>query len=173
MRQTQLEATKRRLLLTKEEEEAQINQRLEIEKVRAASEAEAAKAREAAMIASEEARIERERQTRATEVAKQSELRKLEVESQLGLEMKKVDSAIQLAAKHVEEAKSQAQAELARTEVILRGGACADRARSRGRRPLARDSRSSASTYRARSSRPRRRPTPRCCCGGFAPNPRR
>jgi uncharacterized membrane protein YqiK len=119
VRQTQLEATKQRLVLTKQEEEAQISQHLEIEKIRAASDAEAAKAREAAMIASEEARIERERQTRATEVAKQSALRKLEVESQLGLEMKKVDSAIQLAAKHVEEAKSRAQAELARTEVVL------------------------------------------------------
>jgi uncharacterized membrane protein YqiK len=119
VRQTQLEATKQRLILTQQEEEAQINQHLEIEKIRAASDAEAAKAREAAMIASEEARIERERQTRATEVAKQSQLRKLEVESQLGLEMKKVDSAIQLAAKHVEEAKSRAQAELARTEVVL------------------------------------------------------
>jgi uncharacterized membrane protein YqiK len=119
VRQTQLEATKQRLILTKQEEEAQISQHLEIEKIRAASDAEAAKAREAAMIASEEARIERERQTRATEVAKQSALRKLEVESQLGLEMKKVDSAIQLAAKHVEEAKSRAQAELARTEVVL------------------------------------------------------
>jgi flotillin len=119
VRQTQLEATKQRLVLTKQEEEAQISQQLEIEKIRAASDAEAAKAREAAMIASEEARIERERQTRATEVAKQSALRKLEVESQLGLEMKKVDSAIQLAAKHVEEAKSRAQAELARTEVVL------------------------------------------------------
>jgi flotillin len=119
VRQTQLEATKQRLVLTKQEEEAQISQHLEIEKIRAASDAEAAKAREAAMIASEEARIERERQTRATEVAKQSALRKLEVESQLGLEIKKVDSAIQLAAKHVEEAKSRAQAELARTEVVL------------------------------------------------------
>ena len=119
VRQTQLEATKQRLVLTKQEEEAQISQHLEIEKIRSASDAEAAKAREAAMIASEEARIERERQTRATEVAKQSALRKLEVESQLGLEMKKVDSAIQLAAKHVEEAKSRAQAELARTEVVL------------------------------------------------------
>ena len=119
VRQTQLEATKQRLILTQQEEEAQINQHLEIEKIRAASDAEAAKAREEAMIASEEARIERERQTRATEVAKQSQLRKLEVELQLGVEMKKVDSAIQLAAKHVEEAKSRAQAELARTEVVL------------------------------------------------------
>jgi flotillin len=119
VRQTQLEATKRRLLLSQQEEEAQINQHLEIEKIRAASDAEAAKAREEAMIASEDARIQRERQTKAMEVAKQSELRRLELDSQLGVEMKKVDSAIQLAAKHVEEAKSRAQAEIARTEVVL------------------------------------------------------
>jgi len=119
VRQTQLEATKRRLLLSQQEEEAQINQHLEIEKIRAASDAEAAKAREEAMIASEDARIQRERQTRAMEVAKQSELHRLELDSQLGVEMKKVDSAIQLAAKHVEEAKSRAQAEIARTEVVL------------------------------------------------------
>ena len=119
VRQTQLEATKQRLILTQQEEQAQINQHLEIEKIRAASDAEAAKAREESMIASEDARIERERQTKAMEVAKQSELRKLELDSQLGVEMKKVDSAIQLAAKHVEEAKSRAQAELARAEVVL------------------------------------------------------
>src|SRR5580658_6810196 len=119
VRQTQLEATKQRLLLTQQEEEAQINQQLQIEKIRAASDAEAAKAREEAMVASEDARIQRERQTKAMEVAKQSELRRLELDSQLGVEMKKVDSAIRLAAKHVEEAKSRAQAEMARTEVVL------------------------------------------------------
>ena len=119
VRQTQLEATKQRLLLTQQEEEAQINQSLEIEKMRAASDAETAKAREGAMIASEDARIERERQTRAMELAKQSEVRKIELESQLAVELKKADNAIRLAAKHVEEAKSQAQAELARTEVVL------------------------------------------------------
>jgi flotillin len=119
VRQTQLEATKQRLLLTQQEEEAQISQSLEIEKMRAASDAETAKAREGAMIASEDARIERERQTRAMELAKQSEVRKIELESQLAVELKKADNAIRLAAKHVEEAKSQAQAELARTEVVL------------------------------------------------------
>jgi uncharacterized membrane protein YqiK len=119
VRQTQLEATKQRLLLTQQEEEAQISQSLEIEKMRAASDAETAKAREGAMIASEDARIERERQTRALELAKQSEVRKIELESQLAVELKKADNAIRLAAKHVEEAKSQAQAELARTEIVL------------------------------------------------------
>ena len=119
VRQTQLEATKRRLLLSQEEEQAQITQRLEIEKIKSASDAEAAKAREDGLIASEDARIARERQTNAMEIAKRGELRKLEIESQLGLEMKQVDSAIELAAKHVEEAKAQAEAERARTEIIL------------------------------------------------------
>jgi flotillin len=118
VRQTQLDATKRRLLLTMEEEQAQISQRLEIEKIKATSDAEAARAREDGLTASEEARIGRERQTSVMEVSKRSELRKIEIDSQLNLELKKVDSAIQLAAKHVEEARAQAQAELARSEVI-------------------------------------------------------
>jgi uncharacterized membrane protein YqiK len=118
VRQTQLDATKRRLVLGMEEEQAQIAQRLEIEKIKAASDAEAAKAREDALTTSEEARIGRERQTNVMEVAKKSELRKIEIDSQLNLELKKVDSAIQLAAKHVEEARAQAEAELARSEVI-------------------------------------------------------
>jgi uncharacterized membrane protein YqiK len=119
VRQTQLEATKRRLSLTKEEEQAQIDQRVEIEKIKASGDAEAAKAREAAMVTAENARITRERETNALEIAKQRELRKLEIEMQLGTEMNKVDSAIRLAAKHAEEAKAQAEAERARTEIIL------------------------------------------------------
>jgi uncharacterized membrane protein YqiK len=119
VRQTQLDATKRRLLLGKEEEEAQIGQRVEIEKIKAASDAATAKAREDALIASENARIARERETAALDIAKQREIRKLEIEMQLGTEVNKVDSAIRLAAKHVEEAKAQAKAEIARTEIIL------------------------------------------------------
>lgn len=119
VRQTQLEATKRRLNLSQQEEQAQISQRLEIEKMKAASDAETAKAREDAMIASENARIARERETKALEIGKQRELRKLEIEAQLNSEMNKVDSAIRLAEKHAEEAKAQANAELARTDVVL------------------------------------------------------
>lgn len=119
VRQTQLDATKRRLLLTQEEEQAQLGQRLEIEKVKSATEAEAARAREQSMVAAEGARIDRERETKALEIAKQRELRKLEIESQLNSEMRKVDSSIQIAAKHAEEAKAQAQAELARVEIVL------------------------------------------------------
>ena len=119
VRETQLEATKRRLNLQQQEEQAQIAQQLEIEKTKATSSAESAKAREDAMIASENARIARERDTKAMELAKQRDLRKIEIESQLNSEVHKIDSAIRLAAKHVEEAKAQAEAERARSAVVL------------------------------------------------------
>ena len=119
VRQTLLDATKQRLILGKEEEQAQINQRMEIEKIKASSDAETTRAREQAMVASEDARITREQDTRTREIQKSRELRKLEIESQLNSEIRKVDSSIQLAGKHVEEARAQAAAELARTEVIL------------------------------------------------------
>ena len=119
VRQTQLEVVKQRLSLSRQEEEAQIGQRLEIEKLKAASDADTARAREQSMVASEHARIEREKETRLAEIGKQRELRKLEIEAQLNAEMRKVDSSIALAAKHAEEARAQAQAELARTEIVL------------------------------------------------------
>ena len=119
VRQTQLDATKRRLILNQEEEQAQIGQRLEIEKMKAASDSEAIQAREEALGASERARIGREQDTRVREIEKARELRRVEIEAQLNAEVRKVDSAIVLAGKHVEEARAQAQAELARTQVIL------------------------------------------------------
>jgi uncharacterized membrane protein YqiK len=119
VRQTQLEAIKQRLQLTRQEEEAQIAQRLEIEKLKAASDAEAARAREQSTVSAETARIEREQSTRLAEIQKARELRRLEIEAQLASEVRKVDSSIALAHKHVEEAKAQAGAEKARTEIVL------------------------------------------------------
>jgi len=119
VRQTQLDATKRRLNLQQQEEQAQIEQRLHLDRVKATSDAESSKAREDAMTASENARITREKDTRLMEIAKQREIRRIEIEAQLSSEVRKVDSSIELAAKHAEEARAQAQAELARTEVIL------------------------------------------------------
>jgi uncharacterized membrane protein YqiK len=119
VRETQLEATKRRLTLQQEEEQARIVQSLEIEKSKASSTAAAAKVREDAMAASEGARIGRERETKALELNKQKELDKLEIDARLSSEVQKVDSAIRLAGKHADEAKAQAEAERARTEVVL------------------------------------------------------
>lgn len=119
VRQTQLEATKRRLTLVQEEEQAQINQRLEIDKFKSRSDAEGAHARELAMASSEGARIGREQETRVREIEKQRALRRLEIEAQLNAEVGKIESAIMLCAKHAEEARAQAAAERARSEVVL------------------------------------------------------
>jgi uncharacterized membrane protein YqiK len=119
VRQTQLDATKQRLIIGQYEEQAQISQRTEIEKIKAASDAEAARAREQAMVDSEDARIGREQQTRLREIQKSRELRKIEIEAQLNSEIRKVESSIQLAGKHAEEAHAQAKAETARSELIL------------------------------------------------------
>jgi uncharacterized membrane protein YqiK len=119
VRQTQLDATKQRLNLEQQQEQAQIGQRLAIEKIKAASDAEAAKAREEAMIASENARITREKETKALDIARGRELRALDIAAQLNSETNKIDAAIRLAAKHAEEAKAQAEAERARAELIL------------------------------------------------------
>ncbi len=119
VRQTQLEATKQRLLLNQQEEAAQISQRLEIEKIKASSDAAATRAREEGMAASEGARISREQDTRVREIEKQRELRRLEIEAQLSSEVRKADSAIALSAKHAEEARAQAGAEIARIDVML------------------------------------------------------
>ncbi len=119
VRHTELNATKERLRLSREEEEAQVAQNLEIEKIKSISDAEIALAREESMISSENARIARERETRLSEIAKQRELRKVEIEAQLSSEVRKVDSAIALAAKQAEEAQALAKSELARTEVVL------------------------------------------------------
>ncbi len=118
VRQTQLEVIKQRLALSREEEEAQIAQRLDIEKMKAQSEGEAARAREAAMVESESARLAREKQVRLAEIEKQKELRRLEIEAQLNSETRKVESAIALAAKHAEEAEAQAKAEEARVAIV-------------------------------------------------------
>ncbi|WP_396433759.1 flotillin family protein [Limnohabitans sp.] len=119
VRQTQLDAIKQGLLLNQQEEEAQINQRLELEKVKAQSDADTARSREKSQAATDAARIDREQETRMREIQKQRELRKSEIESQLNSEVRKLESSITLSAKQAEEAHAQAAAELARTEVIL------------------------------------------------------
>jgi len=119
VRQTKLEATKRRLTLEQQEQQAHIAQQLEIDKIKAASDAESAKAREDATIATENARIAREKEARSLEINKQRDLRKLEIDAQLNSELNKAQSAIELAAKRAEEAKAEADAEIARTDLIL------------------------------------------------------
>jgi uncharacterized membrane protein YqiK len=119
VRNTELEAIKKKLDLTLAQEDAQINQVLEIEKIKAASDAASAQAREQSLVASESARIQREKSTKAIELEKQRELQQLEIETQLNTQVHKSDSAIRLALKQAEEAEAVAKAEHARTHVVL------------------------------------------------------
>ena len=118
VRQSRLDATKRQLVIEQEEEQAQIEQQLQIETRRAASQAEIAEQQAASEERREQARINRERQVRSTEIERDRALRRLDLEASLGTEMAKHDKAIQLAAKQSEVARSQATAEAARGEEI-------------------------------------------------------
>ena len=91
---------------------------MEIEKIKAASDAEAAKARQESMIASEDARIGRERQTKAMEVAKQSESRSSN-DFELGVEIRRLTAPSSPPPSTWKKQSPGPKAELARAEVVL------------------------------------------------------
>ena len=110
VRQSQLDATKRKLTITREEEEAMIVQQREIEIARSRSAAETAEEQAVSEKRREEARIEREREVRLTEIARDTELRRQTLESELNSALKKSENTVTLAAKKAEEAKAEAAA---------------------------------------------------------------
>lgn len=110
VRQSQLDATKQKLTITREEEEAMITQQREIEIARSRSAAETAEEQSAAEKRREAARIEREQEVRAAEITRDTELRRQTLESELNSAVKKSDNAVALAKKKSEEAKAEAAA---------------------------------------------------------------
>ena len=118
VRQSQLDATKRKMQIEQEEEQAQIDQQRQIEITRASSQADVAEQQATAELRREHARIAREREVRSTEIERDRALRALDVEATLATETAKADKAITLAAKRIEESKAQAKAEAARAEEV-------------------------------------------------------
>ena len=118
VRQSKLEATKRRLVIEQEEEEAQISQQQTIETRRALSQAEIAEQQATAEERREQARIAREREVRTAEIERDRAVRKLDLESGMATEIAKLEKDIQLAAKRSEEARAQAAAQAARAEEV-------------------------------------------------------
>ena len=110
VRQSQLDATKQKLTITREEEEAMITQQREIEIARSRSAAETAEEQAVSEKRREAARIEREQEVRASEIARDTELRRQTLESELNSAVKKSDNAVALAKKKSEEAKAEAAA---------------------------------------------------------------
>ena len=80
VRQSHLDATKRRLII-QQEEEAQISLQQEIENRRAASHADVAELKAASEERREMARIKREQEVRATEIERDRAIRRLELEA--------------------------------------------------------------------------------------------
>ena len=113
VRQSQLEATKRKLTITQEEEEATIAQQREIETARAKSQADVAEEQATSEKRREAARIEREREVRLSEIAKDRELNQNRLESELSIETVKIENSVALAAKRIDEAKAEAEAKAA------------------------------------------------------------
>jgi uncharacterized membrane protein YqiK len=116
VRQSQLEATKRKLTINREEEEAMITQQREIEIARSRSAAETAEEQAVSEKRREAARIEREREVRLSEIARDTDLRRQSLESELNSALKKSENTVKLAQKRGEEAKAEAEAIAAKAE---------------------------------------------------------
>ncbi len=116
VRQSYLDATKRKLIIEQEEEQASIDQQRHIESTRATSQAEVAEHQAAAELRREHARISREREVRATEIDRDRSLRALDVEATLATEKASADKIIEMATKNAEQARAVTKFEAARAD---------------------------------------------------------
>jgi flotillin len=116
VRQSHLDATKRRLVIEQEEEEAQLGQQHSVEIYRARTMAETAEAQAAAEGRRELARIDRDSGVRSQQIERNREIRELELQSDMSVKIAKHDTEIKLAAKKAEEAAAEviAQSSLAK-----------------------------------------------------------
>jgi uncharacterized membrane protein YqiK len=110
VRQSHLEASKRKLTISREEEEAMISQQREIEIARSRSMAKTAEEQAASEKRREAARLAREREVRLTEIQKDRELREQVLAADLATAMAEAENAVRLAAKKVGEAHAEAEA---------------------------------------------------------------
>lgn len=111
VRQSHLDATKRKLLIEQEEEEAQLAQQHSVETYRARSMAETAEAQAVAEGRRELARIQRDADVRAQQIERDRATRELELQSDLSVKVAKHDTEIKLANKKAEEAAAEAVAQ--------------------------------------------------------------
>ncbi len=120
-------ATRRKLEIEREEEEARIGQQRDIETLKAAQQAEISQRRVEAERAIEEARIAKEKEVkasriasdravRAAEIARDLEVQASEIAAALDLELQEQDRRIKVAERQQVESAARAAADLARAE---------------------------------------------------------
>ena len=109
--QSQLNATKSKLLLSQEEEESTIVQQQHIETARAKSQADIAEQQAESERRRDSARIGRERELRLSEVLRDRELRLKELESKLTTEAEEIENEVKLTVKRTERSEAEANAQ--------------------------------------------------------------
>ncbi|SEA68627.1 flotillin family protein [Rubrimonas cliftonensis] len=110
VRQSRLDAVKRRLLIEQEEEEAQFAQTKAIEAARARTTAETAEAQAEGDERREYARIRRDMEVRAKQIQAEQEIAEIDARAELAKRTAKADSEVLIAAKKAEAATAQAAA---------------------------------------------------------------
>ncbi|HVL56121.1 MAG TPA: flotillin domain-containing protein, partial [Burkholderiaceae bacterium] len=129
VRRAAMEATRRKLQIELEEQQAEIAQVQQIETLKAAQLAEVVKRKADAELESARARISMEQQVRAAdiareraireaEIAKERELREAEIARERDVELANQERMIALAAKSQQESRARAAADAARAEAI-------------------------------------------------------
>ncbi len=119
VRQSQLDAMKRVIIIEQEQEQARLSQQRTVEQLKAEAQAQIAEHQSLSQARAEQARITREREVRLQEIARDQELRQRDLQSVLETELNRRNNAIKLAQKKTEEAAAEAAAEQARTSVVL------------------------------------------------------
>lgn len=114
VRQSQLEASKRKLIIEREQEQAQIEQRLEIETLKAEQNAQLAEHKAASERRAEAARIGKEQEVRLADIDKDRRLRELQLNTRLALDIAERQNQIDLARKTAEVAAAEAESSQAR-----------------------------------------------------------
>ena len=103
VRQTALEATKRKLVISQEEEEATISQQKAIETARAINQADIGEQQATAERRRDEARIERDSETKKSEIAKEQEVDQAKLKKNLLIESSKYENSVKLSEKRIHE----------------------------------------------------------------------
>ena len=119
VRQTHLEATKRKLSISQEEEEATITQQKAIETARAMNSADIAEQQASSERRREEARIARELETSKSEIAKDRELNRARLDKELMLESSKFENSVKLSQKRIEDIRSQIEVRQAEANEVI------------------------------------------------------
>ncbi|WP_417685011.1 flotillin family protein [Roseibium sp.] len=113
-----MEASKRRLEIDLEEQQAQIAQVQELERLRAAQLAEIAERKADSERAVNAARIRMEQDIRSADIAREEAIRAAEIKQAQALEMAEQDRAIAIAKKTQEESKAVTAADQAKAEAV-------------------------------------------------------